>query len=115
MQIEMVSASLYYDLFEKYQRLINKPEDKHIKKINRLDAKAVLDYLNELSGKRFAPVDANLSLISSRLKEGATIQMCKDVVFLKVADWNGTDMANYLRPATLFNKSKFWQYHGEIG
>ena len=108
MQIEMVSASLYYDLFEKYQRLINKPEDKYIKKINRLEAEAVLDYLNEQSGKKFAPVEANLSMITARIKEGATIEMCKDVIFLKVSDWKGTDMAAYIRPATLFNKSKFW-------
>lgn len=73
----------------------------------------LLTFLNERTGRNFKPLRANLELIAGRLKEGATIPDCKAVIIRKTKEWSGTDMDQYLRPATLFNRSKFAQYSGE--
>lgn len=82
----------------------------------RETAKTVLEYLNLKAGKSYRAVDANLDLITARLKDGATQEQCQAVINAKVADW-GEDakMSEYLRPATLFNRTKFEQYLGELG
>ncbi len=82
---------------------------------NRDIARHVLDYLNEKTGKRYRYAEANLKLISSRIKEGATLEDLKAVVDLKLKHWKyDPEMADYLRPATLFNATKCNQYLGEI-
>lgn len=75
----------------------------------------VLNFLNIKTGRNYQPVDANLKLIAARLKEGASVSDCRAVVAKKAREW-GTDerMAEYLRPATLFNATKFAQYRGEL-
>lgn len=81
----------------------------------RSQACAVLQFLNEKTGKAFQPVDVNLDLIVSRLKEGATAIQCRQVIVRKSREWLGDEkMAEYLRPATLFGKTKFAQYVGEL-
>jgi len=85
---------------------------------NRLrneEAKQVLSFLNAKTGRSFRTVEANLSLIKSALKSGATLEECKGVIARKVREWKGTDYEKYIRPATLFNKTKFEQYIGEQG
>ena len=77
-------------------------------------AKEILLFLNDSTQRNYAPVDANLKLIVARLKEGADLEMCKRVIFLKVSDWSDSNMATYLRPKTLFNSTNFWQYQGEL-
>lgn len=75
----------------------------------------VLNFLNEKTGRVFRPVDTNLKLITARLKSGATVQDCKCVIAKKRRDWIGDEkMSSYLRPATLFNATKFEQYLGEL-
>lgn len=78
------------------------------------EAKDVLEFLNRRAGKKFKPVDANLSLIKARLRESTTDDL-KAVIALKVRKWKGTEQEEYLRPATLFNATKFAQYQGELG
>lgn len=74
----------------------------------------VLECLNEQTGKRFEPVPANLNLIKARLREGATEQNCRGVIFRKCREWAGDPkMAEYLRPKTLFNATNFAQYLGQ--
>jgi uncharacterized phage protein (TIGR02220 family) len=75
----------------------------------------LIAYLNVRAGKRFEPVDANLRLLRGRLAQGATPQQVREVIDRQVREWSGTDMAKYLRPATLFNAEKFAQYAGESG
>lgn len=77
-------------------------------------AKEVLAFLNAKTGRSYRPVDTNLRLIEARLKAGATVENCRGVIVRKARVW-GTDpkMAEYLRPATLFNATKFEQYLGE--
>lgn len=78
------------------------------------DVLEVLDFLNEKVGRRYRPVPANASLISARLREGATVAECRQVIARKAREWKGTDQDKYLRPATLFNATKFAQYVGEL-
>lgn len=79
-------------------------------------SREVLDFLNSKTGRQYEPVPANLELIVARLKEGATLDDCRAVIAKKCRDWSGDEkMAPYLRPATLFNRTKFAQYRGELG
>ena len=48
-------------------------------------------------------------LISARLKTHS-VDDCKRVIDVKVADWFGTTMQKYLRVATLFNPTNFMEY-----
>lgn len=85
-----------------------KPED-------HPQAGEVLDYLNAKAGRSYQPVKANLSMIGARLAEGASVADCKAVIDAKVAQWlNDAKMAEYLRPETLFNATKFASYMGAI-
>jgi len=74
----------------------------------------VLEWLNHKAGKNFRPVEANLGLIRARLKDGLAVWQLKAIVSTKVDAWKGTEMAHYLRPSTLFNKTKCEQYVGEL-
>lgn len=74
----------------------------------------ILEKLNLLTGKNFKPVQTNLSLIRARLAEKHTEKEILDVVAMKVQQWQGGKMDEYLRPATLFNAEKFNQYVGEL-
>lgn len=79
------------------------------------DAKEVISFLNQKTGRNYRPVLVNLDIIASRLKEGATLQDCKSVIAKKTREWRGDEkMEPYLRPATLFNRTKFAQYVGEL-
>ena len=60
-------------------------------------------------------MQANLGLIVARLAEGYAEPAFMQVLAKKSRDWSGDErMAAYLRPATLFNKSKFAPYTGEL-
>lgn len=79
------------------------------------DAVEVLNFLNVKTDHQYQPVDANLKLIRARFKEGATLQDMKMIIAMKRREWKDKeDFAKYLRPATLFDKTKFWQYHGQL-
>ena len=81
----------------------------------RRQARQVLDFLNEKTGRAYRPVDTNLKLIMTRLQSGATVTQCRQVIAKKTRAWQGrVDMAPYLRPATLFNATKFEEYLGEL-
>lgn len=78
-------------------------------------ARDIIAYLNQISGKHFREAQANLDLITARLKDGATVQDCMDVIDKKVRQWQGDPkMQQYLRPETLFNRTKFESYVAEV-
>lgn len=81
----------------------------------RQSAIEVLTFLNEKAKRNYKPVDANIDPLLARFKEGFTPTVARQVVAKKVREW-GTDekMEQYLRPATLFNKTNFANYAGEI-
>jgi uncharacterized phage protein (TIGR02220 family) len=75
----------------------------------------VLQFLNAKTGRTYRSVDTNLKLIMARLKSGATVMDCRQVIAKKTREWKGDPkMVDYLRPATLFNATKFEQYLGEL-
>ena len=89
-----------------------KPDLKALRK----EAIETLTFLNEKTGRTYQPVPANVDMIVARLKEGNTIDDCRAVIAKKCREWGADEkMAQYLRPATLFNRTKFAQYRGEIG
>jgi uncharacterized phage protein (TIGR02220 family) len=88
-----------------------KNENRELKK----KAIAILEFLNKKTRRKYQPVSANLDLIVARLKDGASDRECRFIITKKCEDWKGDEkMDMYLRPATLFNKTKFAQYQGEI-
>lgn len=75
--------------------------------------KSVLAHLNLKSGRSFRETETNLSFISSRLKEpGITIEGVKTMIDRQCERWmSDPKMCEYLRPETLFNKTKFDSYY----
>lgn len=79
------------------------------------EANEVLAYLNQVVGSKFQPVPANLNMIASRLREGATVADAKAVIDRQHKDWaNDVTMRKYLRPETLFGATKFAGYVGQV-
>ena len=78
-------------------------------------AKAVLAFLNQTTHRGYRETPATLRMIECRLEAGASVQDCKTIIARKWREW-GTDpkMTSYVRPATLFNATKFEQYRGEL-
>lgn len=75
----------------------------------------VLEFLNAKANRAYKQTDTNLGFIMDRLKAGNTVAECKQVIAKKCREWgNDEKMAVCLRPATLFNKTKFDQYTGEL-
>lgn len=81
----------------------------------RKQALEILIFLNEKTGRDYQPVPANLDLVVARLKEGASVADCRAIVAKKCREWRGDEkMDSYLRPKTLFNRTNFAQYRGEL-
>jgi uncharacterized phage protein (TIGR02220 family) len=94
----------------KYQPSITNKNEKKID-IYILAARKVLSYLNELSSRDFTYSNANIRVIVARLREGHTIDECKQVIQRK---WRDPDFnKKYFRPSTLFGASKFEGYLNE--
>lgn len=99
---------------EKKEKNNKKEKSDSQSKARRAIAERVIDYLNEQAGKKFPKVDANLALVSARLKEGYDEQDLERIVRVKCQQWRADgDFNAYLRPATLFGKTKCAQYAGE--
>ncbi len=78
-------------------------------------AKRLLDILNREAGRVYRPVDTTLDPIVHRLEEvGDDEDGVATMIRRQVKAW-GTDdkMAPFLRPATLFRKSKFHTYYDD--
>lgn len=72
----------------------------------------VVSYLNEATGKSFKPVGKTAQLIKDRIKtDKATYDDFINCIDNMVAEWSDNPkMKIYLRPATLFQASKFAGY-----
>jgi uncharacterized phage protein (TIGR02220 family) len=97
-------------IIQEKQQKPKKPISKDVKKI----AEQTIDYLNSKSGTTFSNKGSNIELIAGRISEGFTISDFKCVIDKKVLDWKGTDWEKYLRPMTLFSKTKFENYLNSI-
>ena len=74
----------------------------------------IIDYLNtKLSTKYKSNAEYINKHINARLNEGFTYEDFVTVIDKKYAEWNGTEMAKFLRPETLFG-TKFQGYLNEL-
>ena len=74
------------------------------------DTENIISFLNSTTGSKYkASTDKTRRLIAARLAEGFTVDDFKAVITKKAKEWQGTDMAQYLRPETLFG-TKFEGY-----
>ncbi len=84
---------------------------------DRAFVEKVIDYLNDRAGTSYRvkhPSSNSKLILARRDEDKATIQDFYDVIDKKSAQWKNNDkMSIYLRPATLFNKTKFQNYLGE--
>jgi uncharacterized phage protein (TIGR02220 family) len=81
----------------------------------RENAIEILNFLNRKTGKNFRAVKANLDLITARLKEDYVVVDFHMVIAMKIREWaNDPEKRIWLRPKTLFNKTNFAQYQGEL-
>lgn len=72
--------------------------------------KDIVEYLNTVVGSNYRyQSKATQRLINARLNEGFTVDDFKAVIDKKAKEWKGTEMAQYLRPETLFG-TKFESY-----
>lgn len=75
----------------------------------------ILNFLNEKTERNYQPVKANINLIAARLREGATVDQCRQVIAKKCREWrDDPNQEIYLRPKTLFNATNFANYQGEL-
>ena len=74
------------------------------------DTENIISFLNSTTGSKYkASTDKTRRLIAARLAEGFALEDFKTVISKKAKEWQGTDMAQYLRPETLFG-TKFEGY-----
>lgn len=72
---------------------------------------SVIDYLNEKTGKHFKHTNTNKGLVMARQHDGFSAEDMQKVIDHQCKLWlNNKDMAQYLRPSTLFRASKFEGY-----
>lgn len=78
--------------------------------------KEVIDYLNNKLNTKYKYTNTRTeAFLKARVAEGYTVQDFKDVIDLKYQQWfDKPDMRKYLRPETLFNKTKFESYINEV-
>jgi len=79
------------------------------------DFSAPILYLNKRANRNFDVKNkGNLNLVKARFNEGRTLDQFKKVIDKKVAQWLTDDkMMGFLRPSTLFNRTKFENYLNE--
>lgn len=82
------------------------PERKKPKRDFKIEAREVLAYLNDVTGKNFS----DTSQIEARLKAGGTIDQCKRIIDTKRKDPHFQETPKYFNPVTLFRK-KHWDVY----
>jgi uncharacterized phage protein (TIGR02220 family) len=119
---QILNWQKYQDLKGKvyaYQRVMKSRILKEISKENAKDptyspeSRAVLHFLNEQSGHHYRETSTNLGFIQERLNEdGVDIDGVRQMISRQSMLWKDDPrMARYLRPETLFNKTKFDSYY----
>jgi uncharacterized phage protein (TIGR02220 family) len=98
-------------LQQDFKIIDDKPKKSATTQQQRDIAIQIIEYLNTKAETTFSvKLGSNIELICARLKEGYTISDFKSVIDKKVKDWKGTDWAKFLRPNTLFAKTKIENY-----
>ena len=98
-------------------QLIKDKKDKNDKKGDTLSSRCdlIINYLNEKTGRNYGLKNkSTIDLLRARFNEGRTPKDFQTVIDKKVKDWLTDDKMNtYLRPSTLFNRTKFENYLNE--
>lgn len=98
--------------------LSGKPDANPLREKNqeaRESAKRVLSFLNEKTGRAYRPTPAIVDMIAARIRDGATETECRQIIVRKGRDWSADEkMSQYLRPKTLFSRTNFENYLGEL-
>jgi uncharacterized phage protein (TIGR02220 family) len=102
---------------------IKEGDEKPARPLAAIDqAAVVIAFLNSKTGKKFAArnprgaATSNAEIVMHRFKEGYTVQDCKSVIAHKCREWaHDEKMSKFLTPETLFRRSNFERYVGEIG
>lgn len=82
----------------------------------RAEAATIIAFLNEKAERNFDLNGANAAHVIARLKEGESVEDMRAVIAKKCREWKGDPkMCMYLRPETLFNRTKYASYKGELG
>lgn len=75
-------------------------------------ARIVIHFLNEQTGRHFRELNSNLTVIAARLREPQVdLEGVKEMIIRQCKRWKGTSQEEYLRPETLFGKTKFDSYY----
>lgn len=86
-------------------------ENKKAKKATEDVIDECIIYLNSVSGRGFKPKTESIrKFIRARIGEGYSIDDFKRVIDNQWFKWKDTDMAEYMRPSTLFSAEKFPNY-----
>jgi uncharacterized phage protein (TIGR02220 family) len=81
----------------------------------RKQAEEVIAFLNEKAGRKFDLNGANAGHVIARLRDGETVEDMRSIIARKCRDWRGDEKMNkFLRPETLFNRTKYASYKGEL-
>jgi uncharacterized phage protein (TIGR02220 family) len=102
---------------------VDKSVDNSVKALRdkaKIVAQRVLEYLNARCGTRFATsgkaAEAHMNYLIARIiNDGATEEQLLSVVNAKVEEWGADEkMRKFLRPATLFNRTNYANYVGQL-
>jgi uncharacterized phage protein (TIGR02220 family) len=98
---------------EKFRKKQSEPEEQPEPDTHSPGSRVLLHTLNELSGRKFREVSSSLEMIDARLSEpDVTLDGCRQMVARQVRLWkDDPKMAEFMRPETLFNKTKFNSYY----
>jgi uncharacterized phage protein (TIGR02220 family) len=84
-------------------------------------ATEILTFLNSKCGRKYPARNprgeptANSQVVIHRLKEGYTVSDCRAVIAAKCRQWSHDEkMSKFLTPETLFRRSNFERYMGEL-
>lgn len=89
---------------------ISKSNSNSQSKSNTNESNQVIDYLNEKANGRFQHSLSSQKHIRARLQAGATVEDCCLIIDHKIKWLHDEEMAEYLRPETLFCPSHFEGY-----
>ena len=95
---------------EKYKKEKSTVTPTAVSKTDPAELDKVIDYLNQQAKTHYRKNATNRDLVKARINEGYTIQDCMKVIDNKTTQWLNTEWEQYLRPRTLFQKSKFESY-----
>lgn len=81
----------------------------------RAEAVGIIEYLNLKTGRNYKPDGPNVEMVVALLKGGSNPAEIRQVIVKKSRQWKGDPkMDEYARPKTLFNRTNFAQYSGEL-